>query len=209
MNPNITFYHQNANLLDEQYQQVNFEQTHSGWKAFWPTGTHGQCKVLDIGAGNGLNAQWFAQQGCKVYAVEPADAFRQLGEARTETLSVTWINDQLPALKTIEQLNLKFDCILVSAVWMHIAPSDRKRSFRKLANLLAPNGRLVISLRHGDFADERSAYPVSVDELEQFAKNYALQTRLVTPIEKDELGRTEVQWQTIVFSLPDDFKFLL
>ncbi len=204
MNKNIEFYHHNAITLNTQYQSVSFEQTHGCWKAFWPSGHHRQCKVLDIGAGNGLNAAWFAHQACDVYAVEPAEAFRQLGEQRTEQLSVTWINDLLPSLKTVEQLSLRFDCILLSAVWMHIPPTDRKRSFRKLANLLAPNGRLVISLRFGDFSDERTAYAVSIEELEQLAKDYGLQTRLITPLEKDELGRNEVQWQTLVFSLPDD-----
>ena len=108
----------------------------------------------------------------------------------------------LPSLKTVEQLSLRFDCILLSAVWMHIPPSDRKRSFRKLANLLAPNGRLVISLRHGVFNDGRTTYEVSAGELDQFSKDYGLQKRLETELQTDELGRSDVQWQTLVFRSP-------
>ncbi len=80
---------------------------------------------------------------------------------------------------------------------MHLATSHRERAFRKLSNLLAPNGRLVISLRHGEFTDGRKAYPVSVQELEQLAKNNALIVRQVSD-SKDQLKRDDVYWQTVV-----------
>ncbi|WP_404851977.1 hypothetical protein [Colwellia sp. MB02u-14] len=38
---------------------------------------------------------------------------------------------------------------------MHIPISDCARSIRKLANLLKPDGKLVISLRHGQTDEER------------------------------------------------------
>ncbi|WP_281544988.1 methyltransferase domain-containing protein [Grimontia sp. SpTr1] len=204
MNRNIQFYDQNAEQLNTQYQQVTFEQVHESWRAHWPTGHDQNCNVLDVGAGNGQDAARFAEQGCTVYAVEPADAFRALGEARTEALTVTWLSDTLPELKVVNQLSVRFDCILLSAVWMHIAPTDRPRAFRKLANLLAPNGRLVITLRHGMFGDARTAHPVSVEEIEQLAKDHALQIRLKTDVTDDSLGRDNVKWQTVVLTLPDD-----
>ncbi|OEE59968.1 SAM-dependent methyltransferase [Enterovibrio norvegicus FF-454] len=204
MNRTIQFYHQHSEQLDNQYQQVSFEQVHESWRSFWPDGSNGSCKVLDVGAGNGADATWFANQGCDVYAVEPADSFRAIGESRTQSLPITWLSDTLPELKVVNQLSLRFDCILLSAVWMHIAMSDRERAFRKLANLLAPNGRLVITLRHGGFDDARQAHPVSVEEIEQFAKDHALQIRLQTPVQADALGRDDVKWQTVVLTLPDD-----
>ncbi len=204
MNRTIQFYHQHSEQLDNQYQQVSFERVHESWRSFWPDGSNGTCKVLDVGAGNGADATWFANQGCDVYAVEPADSLRAIGESRTQSLPITWLSDTLPELKVVNQLSLRFDCILLSAVWMHIAPSDRERAFRKLANLLAPNGRLVITLRHGGFDDARQAHPVSVEEIEQFAKDHALQIRLQTPLQADALGRDDVKWQTVVLTLPDD-----
>ncbi|WP_283131325.1 class I SAM-dependent methyltransferase [Enterovibrio norvegicus] len=204
MNRTIQHYHTHAQKLDAQYQQVTFEQVHDSWRAYWPEGNDRTCKVLDVGAGNGSDAAWFAKRGCDVYAVEPADAFRAIGEERTQSLPVTWLSDTLPELKVVNQLSLRFDCILLSAVWMHIAPSERARAFRKLANLLAPNGRLVITLRHGSFDDARTAHAVSVEEIEQFAKDHALQVRLKTDVQADSLGRDSVKWQTVVLTLPDD-----
>lgn len=121
MNRNIQFYHLHAKDLDAQYQQLTFEQVHESWRAYWPIGHDQNCNVLDVGAGSGKDAKWFAEQGCTVYAVEPADAFRAIGEARTEILPVTWLSDTLPELKVVTQLSVRFDCILLSAIWMHIA----------------------------------------------------------------------------------------
>ncbi|MEF1228331.1 SAM-dependent methyltransferase, partial [Vibrio fortis] len=53
------------------------------------------------------------------------------------------------------------------------------------------------------FDDQRQGYPVSVEELEQLAKNRALQVRHIDE-SKDQLNRSEVWWQTVVMTLPDD-----
>ncbi len=87
---------------------------------------------------------------------------------------------------------------------MHLAPSERERAFRKIANLLAPGGHFVVSLRFGEFADGRVAYPVSVDEIADLAKQFGLVLNHVSALTADSAGRTEVQWQTLVLVLPDD-----
>lgn len=199
MSSTIDFYHHNALTLSHQYNSVSFESVHHSWKPYWPLAGD---KVLDVGAGSGRDARWMQQQGCEVIAIEPSNALRELGAEYTG-VEVTWINDALPALSRTENLGMRFDLILVSAVWMHLPSSYRERAFRKLSNLLAPNGRLIISLRHGEFDDQRQGYPVSVEELEQRAKNSALQVRHIDE-SKDQLNRSEVWWQTVVMTLPDD-----
>lgn len=194
-----TFYEQNAKQLAEQYDSVNFESVHSSWVDYWPKSGS---IVLDIGAGSGRDAQWMKEQGCDVIAVEPCNALRQIGMQNSSS-EITWINDSLPALKNIQSLGMRFDLILVSAVWMHLAPSLRQKAFRKLSNLLSPNGKLVISLRHGEFNDGRQSYLVSLEELEVFAKDNALQVQFVSD-SSDSLQRVDVTWQTIVLNLPDD-----
>ena len=199
MSSTIDFYHHNALTLSHQYNSVSFESVHHSWKPYWPLAGD---KVLDVGAGSGRDARWMQQQGCEVIAIEPSNALRELGAEYTG-VEVTWINDALPALSRTENLGMRFDLILVSAVWMHLPSSYRERAFRKLSNLLAPNGRLIITLRHGEFDDQRQGYPVSVEELEQLAKNSALQVRHIDE-SKDQLNRSEVWWQTVVMTLPDD-----
>ncbi len=87
---------------------------------------------------------------------------------------------------------------------MHLVPSERERAFRKIANLLAPGGRFVLSLRFGEFSDGRVAYPVSVDEIAKLARQFGLVLSFVSALTADSAGRTGVQWQTLVLELPDD-----
>ncbi len=193
------FYHTHSELLSEQYNSLAFEQVHTAWRKFWPCSGD---TVLDVGAGSGRDAKWMASQGCEVIALEPANALRELGKQHTGDV-VTWVNDELPALNQIVALGIKFDVILLSAVWMHIPLSERERAFRKLSNLLAPNGRMIISLRHGEFDDGRVAYPVSSEEIAQLAKNTALRVDQLGS-SPDALNRAGITWQTIVLHLPDD-----
>ena len=139
--------------------------------------------------------------------MEPASLLAQLGQLQTRHLKVTWLEDSLPALSRVTKQEISFDLILLSAVWMHIPPSDRARSIRKLANLLKPGGKLVISLRHGQNEAEftqRKMHLVCADELKQLATDVGLFTKLETPKEADTLGRNYVTWQTLVLQMPDD-----
>lgn len=194
-----SFYQQNARQLSEQYNSVPFETAHASWKSYWPQ--QGE-RVLDVGAGSGRDALWMAEQGAEVTALEPSVAMLEQGRALTGD-KVSWLRDELPALKAAESLGMRFDVILLSAVWMHVAPSNRTRAFRKLSNLLAPNGRLIITLRHGEFTDGRIGYPVSADELRQLAKQTALKVHAQSQSD-DSFNRCDVWWQTVVLSLPDD-----
>ncbi|MFS1421632.1 class I SAM-dependent methyltransferase [Shewanella sp. 10N.286.48.B5] len=193
------FYSQNAIELAEQYNSLDFKSVHQSWKLYWP---ESGSNVLDIGAGSGRDAKWMNEQGCEVIAVEPNNALRQIG-LQSAGPEVTWLNDSLPVLKNVQSLGMRFDLILVSAVWMHLAPSLRERAFRKLSKLLSPNGKLVISLRHGEFTDGRQGFSVSVEELEKLSKDHGLQLQLVSGSE-DNLQRAHVSWQTVVLNLPDD-----
>lgn len=199
MSKTVDIYHQGAALFAAQYDALSFEQVHSCWKQFWPE----QQLVLDIGAGSGRDALWLAQQGCQVIAVEPAADLLRLGQLKTAE-KVQWLHDSLPELKACYQLNLQFNIILLSAVWMHILPSERERAFRKITNLLAPGSRFVLSLRFGNFCDERTAYPVGVDEIAALARQFGLLLRFVSEITADAGGRAGVEWQTLVLELPRD-----
>ncbi len=196
---NSDFYNKNAEALSLQYDALSFEHVHQSWSRYWPTSGS---KVLDLGAGSGRDSKWFEEQGCEVFAIEPSQEMRELGQKKTG-LNVSWLDDSLPALSKTESLGIQFDLILVSAVWMHIAPSYRERAFRKLSNLLAPHGKLVISLRHGEFNDGRKSYDVSVVELEELSKNSALHVTQITDSD-DSMKRESVWWQTVVMTLPDD-----
>lgn len=154
--------------------------------------------ALDVGAGSGRDALALAERGWDVVAVEPAAELRRLGEAATVHQSIQWVDDSLPDLAEIRKLSYRFDLILVSAVWMHIAPSSRERAFRILTELLAPSGNLVITLRHGPGDGERVFHEVSKAELDGFARNsFVVPVTFQLASSPDQLKRPQVRWETV------------
>jgi SAM-dependent methyltransferase len=199
MNKTIDYYTQHSADFKEQYLSKSAEEVHDCWLKHLPK--NGQ--ALDVGAGVGRDALWLANLDFDVIAVEPSNGLKKQGQTLTKETSVHWVDDQLPALSKVEALNLRFDLILLSAVWMHIPSSQRQRAFRKLANLLKPNGKLVISLRHGSSPDEREMYPVDKSELAELANQFGLSLTYDCD-DIDKLDRPDVYWETVVYSLPDD-----
>ena len=57
--------------------------------------------VLDIGAGTGRDAAWFAWQGHDVIAVEPATSMRAEAQRRHADPHIRWVDDQLPQLSML------------------------------------------------------------------------------------------------------------
>jgi SAM-dependent methyltransferase len=198
---NITYYSKRAESLSAQYDEVSFTDVHSDWLSHLPD----KGWALDVGAGSGRDAAFLADKGLSVVAVEPAEGMRLLARNNNPQPNIHWLDDTLPELQKVFALQIKFDLILLSAVWMHIAPSYRERAFRKLSSLLKPNGKLVISLRHGECHDERVMYQVSASEQAQLANKFGLSYELATSVAvTDKLGRDDVSWQTVVLTLPDD-----
>lgn len=193
MSINTSFYNKNAVQLATKYDSLAFENVHDSWSMYWPCR---DAKVLDIGAGSGRDARWFAKQGCSVIAVEPASEFRQLGTSNSSS-QIQWLDDSLPALANTRNVCQQYNLILVSAVWMHLNSMEREESLVVLSELLSDNGKLIITLRHGGFDDGRNAYNVSVEQLEKLS----IVSRLaVCHVAKgaDSLNRTKVSWQTVV-----------
>ena len=213
----LNFYNVNATELAQQYLSKTFDEVHYSWSQFLPSIIENpNARILDLGAGSGRDAKYLAELAAKthnaenniqVLAVEPAEELSILGQRTTQDLNVKWLEDSLPVLRNVTKQEISFDLILLSAVWMHIPPTDRARSIRKLANLLKPGGKLVISLRHGQTDEElkqRRMHIVCVDELKRLATDVGLFSKLETLKEQDKLGRNHVTWQTVVLQMPDD-----
>ena len=158
-----TYYDRYRDALLATYNALDPTEVHAAWApARLPSEPGFAC---DIGAGSGRDANWLAANGWEVVAVEPS-ALRDRA-ARDSHQRVVWMNDALPDLRNLRALGRRFDLILLSAVWMHVAPKDRERAFRILSDLLGPSGLLVITLRLGGDAAENAArgfHDTSVDE---------------------------------------------
>lgn len=193
-------YTQHAKELVAQYESLSFEEVHAGLMDLLPAPG---ATVLDVGAGSGRDAAWLARHGYDVVAVEPSDAMRSRARALHDAQRIQWLSDSLPELAQVRRLGLTFDLILLSAVWMHVPPAARARALRKLATMLAPNGRIAISLRLGEPDTARAMYEVTLHELAGHAQQFGLRLLRATD-SADRLGRPGVAWTAAVFGLPDD-----
>lgn len=198
----IGTYSQQAAALAAAYEALDLFAFRKTFADLLPTGP--DRLALDIGAGSGRDAAWLSDLGFEVVAAEPAQGLRDVAKRLRPNSTVRWVDDRLPALAATHQLGLAFDLVLLSAVWQHIAPSDRQRAFRKITTLLKPKGLLVIMLRLGPAPQDRPMHEVSVGEIEALAREHGLAVTRITPPMADGAGRADVSWVTMCLTLPDD-----
>lgn len=196
-NDPISYYHQNARTFMAQYDSMDAQQVHARWSdrlAQLPVG-----RALDVGAGSGRDARWLAALGWQVTAVEPAAALRQRAQCCAAS-AIAWVDDRLPDLAQVRSHSPQFGLILLSAVWMHVTPASRPAALKGLASLLDQGGLMVFTLRFGPADPQRPMYPVSLDELRALAGPLAMSVETLSGgvLEKDQLDRPEVSWQTVL-----------
>ena len=195
------YYDRNSDALLAQYDALDPAEIHAAWAPVHLREEPGF--ACDIGAGSGRDANWLAAKGWEVVAVEPSAVREQAADRSHQR--VVWMNDALPDLRTLRALGRRFDLILLSAVWMHVAPTGRERALRILSELLGPSGLLVITLRLGGDAAENTArgfHDTSAEELIGYANRRAIALRSRTT--QPDLRRPGLTWETLVFAMPDD-----
>lgn len=96
--------------------------------------------MIDIGAGTGAAAAWFAQQAQQVLAVEPVTAFRKAGAQLHQSENIEWLDDCLPDLAATTKRREVFDLVVLSAVWHHLDATQRQRAMPNVRRLMAVGG---------------------------------------------------------------------
>lgn len=199
--PGTEGYAEQALDLIPHYESIPFELTHRAELRLLPPRPS---RVLDIGAGTGLAAAWFAERGASVLAVEPVTAFREAGIARHPHPAIEWVADALPGLDAVRGrrgCRGRYDVIVLSAVWMHLAAAERRAAMPRIAALLAPSGLMLLSLRHGPVPTGRRMFEVSADETIELARREGLQPvlRLVTGSWGKANRAAGVTWTRLAF----------
>ncbi|MGF9693787.1 class I SAM-dependent methyltransferase [Rhizobium sp. 0TCS1.26] len=193
----VAFYERQAKDLAENYELIPFEHAHP--LLFNELGGKPPMSILDVGAGTGRDVNWMAINGHSVIAVEPTASFRVLATHLHPNSPVQWVDDRLPKLEKMTVQ--RFDWIVLSAMWMHVHPKDRPAALTRLKTLLAPVGKIYITLRLGPPEPIREIYPVTVEELRNIGRPLGLELQEFGERE-DLLGRSEIKWQTVVLSQP-------
>ncbi len=102
---------------------------------------HGQ-SLLDLACGNGLITSRLAPFFARITA---ADFSAPLIEAAREHFARPNVEYLVEDATELRSVNGRYDRILVSAALQHFSPLQAERMLRRLAGLLAPGGRVVLS----------------------------------------------------------------
>jgi SAM-dependent methyltransferase len=154
-------YGEAADGLVEQYESVSFADVHRDVLHLFPLKPSA---ILDIGAGSGRDAAALAGQGHAVIATEPTAELRALGQQIHADRDIEWLDDSLPEMRVLRSRGQRFNLILLTAVWMHLDGQQRSLAMEGIANMLASEGRVVLSLRHGPVPAGRRMFNVSARE---------------------------------------------
>jgi len=175
--PGTQGYAEQAAELIPQYESISFVAHHEAELHLLPMVPS---RILDIGAGTGLDAAWFAEQGHSVLAVEPTAEFRHAAMRLHPSPLIEWLDDALPNLDAVMGRAQCFDVLMLSAVWMHLDEAERGMAMPRVVSLLAPEGLMVLSLRHGPVPAGRRMFAVSGEETMELARRHGLRTVLNT-----------------------------
>ncbi|UJP39389.1 bifunctional NAD(P)/FAD-dependent oxidoreductase/class I SAM-dependent methyltransferase [Cellulomonas palmilytica] len=148
--------------------------------------------ALDLGAGEGRDAVWLAQQGWRVTAVDFAATALARGAhaAQDAGVDVRWVQADLATLDARDlDGDVSFD--LVTSHFLHLAPQARRGHVARAARLVAPGGTLLLVQHHAlDLAaplgrpDDPSMFPGADevrDELLALDASWTVEVALAVP----------------------------
>lgn len=164
-------YVEDAAMLVPYWQKINPEEVFARVADFLPARPS---RILDIGAGVGQDAAWFASHGHDVLAVEPVEAFRKAGQANPSAAAVEWLDDSLPDLVALKARRETFDLVMLIAVWAHLDPEQRRAAMPNIASQAAKGGRLIMSIRNGWAPQNRPVFEDTPDETIRLAQEAGL-----------------------------------
>jgi len=194
-------YADEAEALLARYESLSAAEVHRAVLHLLPAAP---ADVLDIGAGTGRDAAWFASLGHQVVAVEPTEMLRARARALHASPSITWVDDSLPDLAVLRARIQQFDLVMLTAVFMHLDQDQRIQAMPNIAGLLAPGGRLIMRLRHGPVPQGRRMFEVPADEVIAMAASQGLTAIFNHHGEASgaQNRRDGVTWTTVAFAKP-------
>jgi protein-L-isoaspartate O-methyltransferase len=178
-------YAEEAEGLFQRHEGISAADVHAAVLHLIPTAPS---RILDIGAGTGRDAAWFASLGHRVVAVEPTDALRLPAMALHPSPQIEWLNDSLPELTALLARGERFDVVMLTAVWMHLDPPQRRHAMPNLAVLVHTGGTVIMKIRHGPVPAGRRMFEVTPEETIELARLQELQPVVNLRVESVQEG---------------------
>jgi SAM-dependent methyltransferase len=191
-------YSEEAEELFKRYESIPAAEVHRAVLHLIPAAPG---SILDIGAGTGRDAAWFAEMGHRVVAVEPTDAMRRPAMALHPSRLIEWLDDSLPDLALLRTRGQRFDLVMLSAVWMHLDAGQRRQAMPNLAALVRAGGVMIMKIRHGPVPTGRRMFEVSSEETIELAQMQGLHPVLNGRTESSQEANriAGVTWTNLAF----------
>lgn len=97
-------------------------------------------RVLDLGAGPGFLSAMLSDKGAVVDALEPSEAFRNMGKSYTNGKNVTFYDGLAEDTGLVEDEG--YDIIFALRAWQYF---DSNEAVKEVKRLLKPHGLMIIS----------------------------------------------------------------
>jgi len=104
--------------------------------AAWPCGSD----VADLGCGTGFLANWLAERGARVVAVDHSERMLSRARAATDVVQLDFRRGELDALPLVDG---EVDAAFSNLVWHHLP--DHGAAAREVFRVLRPGGRVVVA----------------------------------------------------------------
>jgi SAM-dependent methyltransferase len=197
----VNYYQANAASVALRYESVESPVAH-----LFPLAFSNNARVLDIGCGSGRDLAALTAQGYDAYGLEPSAGLRQAAVASHPEVSNRIADAALPHLGM--PFGGAFDCVLCSAVLMHVPNTELFDAALSIRALINQHGRLLISLplSRGDTLQEnrdvngRLFSPYAPEEITLLFERLGFQLigRWDTG---DALARAGTSWFTLLLEL--------
>lgn len=192
-------YANDADRLIPQYESLSSAQILAPVAHLIPSKPS---RILDIGAGTGRDAAWYADRGHEVWAVEPVSTLRSAATSLHRSKQIHWLDDSLPSLALTLSLDLTFDLVTLCSVWQHLDAHERQTAMSQLRALVAPHGYLVVSVRHGPGSPSRPCFDACAEEAIDLAQSAGFQLVCRKAANSVQAGNRAagVTWTWLAFS---------
>ena len=196
-------YRSHAVDLGQRFREVDADEFLAPVMAHIP---EGPLRILDLGAGSGRDAAWFAARGHCVVAVEPVVELSEQAASLAAGDRIEWITDALPDLASLDGRDGEFDLLWLCAVWHHLDPAMRVRTLERAAALVKPGGRLIVSLRRSADVDGRLTFEAEPEPAiaQACAAGFVLVDQQSASSAQTHNKMAEISWCWLVFDFPGD-----
>ena len=151
--------------------------------------------ILDLGCGPGRDLKFFNQK-YKAIGLEPSKALAAF--ARNYS-GAEVIESDIQSFET----DMKFDGIWACASLLHLKRSELSPVFKKLSQMLKPNGNIYTSFKYGDFEGERNGRyftDLTEDSVVGYFKGSGLEIKKFWVTEDVRPGRSNDKWLNLILS---------